>query len=97
QHYSLTLHAALPISTPAIAYETRLVLPRACSTAWKAAQAAIIENVQLAMLKIAMYQGSRVFSHSGSGWRKPSSATRPGGRSIARSEEHTSELQSLRH
>ena len=78
---STTIVAAA--ATPAIAYETRLVLPRASSTTWKAAQAAIIENVQLAMLKIAMYQGSRVFSHSGSGWSRPRSATRPGGKSIA--------------
>ena len=51
--------------------------------AWKHAQAESIESVQLQMLKLWMYQALRVFSHSGSWWTIPISATSSGGSSIA--------------
>ena len=52
-------------------------------TAWKPAHAASIESVQMQMLKIATYQRTRVFSHSGMCWTIPISATSSGGSSIA--------------
>ena len=51
-------------ATPASAYETRL-LEEMLMTAWKLAQAPSIASVQLKMLKLWMYQATRVFSHSG--------------------------------
>ena len=52
------------------------------SVAWKVAQLASSEIVQLQMLKIWLYQAFRFFSHSGTCWITPISATSSGGSSI---------------
>src|SRR5437763_2894801 len=75
-----TAAAAIPASARRrFSLAIRLWAP---SVAWKAAQAASSEIVQLQMLKVWLYQAFLFFSHSGTCWITPKSATSSGGSSI---------------